>query len=413
MASDAQPSDAVEVLGPWLLNKGDELMLRAVAERLGTRTSIAVSTDLKADGVAGLPGLPRILWPPDGDDVRQAVRRRSIARGLSVLKRSVLLPIVPRAALLERGMCSGRDVRALLDCSGFAYGDQWNPERVVRRTGYFRSVRRRGVKLIMLPQALGPFERPEVREAARDLFDCFDFIFAREDESLQHVLRCGVRPDKAASCPDVSHLLGGIEPADAEAWAGRVAVVPNARMTDRTDPAVAGRYLDFLTLAIDAVRRRGLEPVILLHETNDDSLLAALLDRLAVKPPVVDEDGVTTKGILGCCYANLGSRYHSLVSSLSQATPTLGTSWAHKYDELFKEYGCERWLVSPELDDEALRDRLDTFLAEETHAGLRDRLQKPAASQKQKVREMWERVEAMIGGGPAAPVRGERARAAS
>ncbi len=394
--------DAVEVLGPWLMNKGDELMLRAIVERLGPRATLAVSTDLKAGGIAGLPAMPRIVWPPDREDVGHTLRRRSVACGLSIVKRAVLLPAAPRPWLRGRGMVAGRDVAALLDASGFAYGDQWNVERIARRTTYFRRVRRHGTKLIMLPQALGPFDKPEVRDAARAMFDQFDLIYAREEASLQHVLACGVSPDRAAACPDISHLLDGVTPPDPDAWATRVCVVPNARMTDRTDLAVAARYLDFLVAAVGAVRRRGLEPVILLHETNDDTLLAALLDRLDDKPRVVDEDGVTTKGILGCAYANLGSRYHSLVSSLGQATPTLGTSWAHKYDELFDEYACPEWLLSPTLDDDALRQRLDAFLSEATNLGLRERLRPRAESQKAKVAAMWERVETLIGGGVAA-----------
>ena len=389
---------AVEVLGPWLLNKGDELMLRAVVEWLDGRATPAVSSDLKADGVAGLPAMPRIMWPVDAEDVKHTVKRRSAAAGLSMVKRAVAMPLMSDRSIHERGMVRGRDVAAVFDCSGFAYGDQWNVERVERRTRYFRRVRRRGVKLIMLPQALGPFEKPEVRDAARELFDCFDLIYAREDESLRHVLSCGVSPDKAAACPDISHLLHGVEPSDPDAWAGRVCVVPNARMTDRTDPAVARRYLDFLTLGIEAIYRRGLEPVIVLHETNDDTLLADLLARLDSKPTVIDEDGVTTKGLLQHCYANLGSRYHSLVSSLSQATPTLGTSWAHKYDELFDEYGCTEHLVSPSLDDDALRSKLDGFLAADTNAALRDSLKPRAEAQKAKVEAMWQRVGGLIGG---------------
>ena len=416
MTAPTHHRDAVEVLGPWLMNKGDELMLRAVHERLGDRATLAVSTDLKADGIAGLPELPRIAWAPTAQDVRETVAARSLARAASNVKRAVAMPLTPRKLLLRKGLCPGRAVRAMLDCSGFAYGDQWNAERVVRRTRYFADLRRRGVKLVMLPQALGPFEKPDVREATQAMFACFDFVYAREAESLRHVLGCGVPAEKAAAVPDVSHLLTGPAPgpADAAAWAGRVAIVPNARMTDRTDPAVAGRYLDFLALSIAAVRERNLEPVILLHETNDDALLAELLERVPEKPRVVDEDGLTTKGILKCCYANIGSRYHSLVSSLSSATPTLGTSWAHKYDELFEEYGCAELLISPSLDDDDLRERMNAFLWDGTNAALRESLRAPAEAQADKVRAMWDHVEELIGGDLAArPRPREQAGAAS
>ena len=103
---------AVEVLGPWLLNKGDELMLRAVVEWLGERATPVVSSDLKADGVAGLPSMPRILWPVDADDVKHTVKRRSVAAGASMIKRSVVMPLMSDRSLAGRGLVRGRNVVA-------------------------------------------------------------------------------------------------------------------------------------------------------------------------------------------------------------------------------------------------------------------------------------------------------------
>ena len=111
---------------------------------------------------------------------------------------------------------------------------------------------------------------------------------------------------------------------------------------------------------------------------------------------MIDEDGVTSKGFLGCCYANFGSRYHSLVSSLSQGTPSMGTSWAHKYEALFKEYHCDDNLISPLLDDGEISRKIDKFLAPDRNNQLRELLSKRSDEQKKKVKKMWQQIEKMI-----------------
>jgi len=92
----------------------------------------------------------------------------------------------------------------------------------------------------------------------------------------------------------------------------------------------------------------------------------------------------------------LGSRYHSLVSSLSQAIPTLGTPWAHKYEALFSEYDCEDCLVTPADQGQELSRKIDNFLAPEKNRKLRNKLQIHAARQKEKVEDMWQRIESII-----------------
>jgi polysaccharide pyruvyl transferase WcaK-like protein len=338
----------------------------------------------------------RLTYQPDSEEFRRALRKRSPKTFISLFKRGIILPLLPQAILQSMGKLNARNVIALLDCSGFAYGDQWSPKRMISRTKYYRSLRNRGVKLIMLPQALGPFKEPDTRSHAVEMFEQFNIIFPREKTSEQHVLQLGIDGDKVISCPDISHLLEGKQPPQPEVWNNRVAIVPNSRMLDKTDSDISDNYLNFLKICVDRVIANDLEPVILQHETNDDVLIAQLLEELDTQPDVVNTDGAAIKGILKNCYANFGSRYHSLVSSLSQAVPTLGTSWAHKYEALFAEYDSEDCLISPAEQVEVLSRKINGFLAPENNKQLREKLQIHAATQKEKVERMWQRVEAII-----------------
>lgn len=371
-------------------------MLLSVVERLSGKVLLAASTDMQLAGVKGLPEFPKPTYPPTRLELSRAVGRRAIKEVVSIGKRGLLLPLMPERMYRKRKLVNGNRMVALLDCSGFAYGDQWRPGRMQARTHYYRRLKDRGLRLIMLPQALGSFDNEELKEPARELFAQFDRIYARDEFSKAHVLSLGVEPAKVTAVPDITHLLDAPEPAQAEQWHKRVAIVPNARMQDKTDAAVGARYIGFLTMCVQRVRAHGLEPVILVHEVNDDKVVEQLFRALGGKLQIFDEDGLTSKGLLRCCYANIGSRYHSLVSSLSQGVPSLGTFWSHKYKALFHEYGCEDCLISPAAEDGEVLRRLDQFLAPASNATLRPLLQAHAHQQKVKVEAMWQEVEAII-----------------
>jgi len=387
---------SIEILGPWLKNKGDELMFRSILERLQPQYEFGVSTDLNIDGQEDLPKLLRFTFQPTYNEMQEAFRKRSFTRLISVTKRGIILPLLPQTVLQSMGLLNARNLVALFDCSGFAYGDQWSPNRMIKRIKYYEWLQQRGIKLIMLPQALGPFDDPDIRSHARRLLNQFDLIFPREEASKEHVLDLGIDATTVEACPDISHLLQSNPPPQREKWSERVTIVPNARMLDKTSSDIAENYLDFLVICVNRIRANNLEPVILLHETNDDIIINQLLDRLNTHPEVVDENGLISKGYLSTCYANIGSRYHSLVSSLSQSTPSLGTSWAHKYELLFKEYDCEDCLISPAENKNIISLKIDEFLTAEHNNQLQEKLQVYADKQKSKVEKMWQQVEALI-----------------
>ena len=97
--------------------------------------------------------------------------------------------------------------------------------------------------------------------------------------------------------------------------------------TNDTDPCILRYFLE-----------NGRNPFVLVHESGDKNLA----DRLAsVNPniPVIHESNpLYIKGIIGHSKFLIGSRFHSLVSGLSQGVPSLGTGWSHKYIELFDQF---------------------------------------------------------------------------
>ena len=388
------PADpGLALVGPWILNKGDDLMFRAILERYGDRP-LGAPRELWPAGVPA-PLVPLML-PPHAGEFRAALARPAALAGLAAKR--ALLAVAGSQVPRRFGAASAEALGALLDCSGFAYGDAWSPRRMHRRAGYYARLRQDGVRIVFLPQAFGPFERPEMREAAERLFALADLIYARDADSLAHLqgldLPRRVRLDRA---PDITHLLEGRPPRDA-GWTDRVAIVPNARMIDRTPPERAAAYLDFLARAAELARAEGCAPHVVIHESNDGAIVAALNDRLAAPMPIHDADAPATKGLLGACRAVVGSRYHALVGALSQAVPVIGTSWSHKYDRLFEEYGHGDFLLRPESDGERLEARLRAVLRHPDRSALVARLGAAATAQKSRVRAMWDGVDALLQG---------------
>jgi colanic acid/amylovoran biosynthesis protein len=103
----------------------------------------------------------------------------------------------------------------------------------------------------------------------------------------------------------------------------------------------------------------------------------------------------SAKAFIGGASLVISSRYHGLVNALSQCVPAIGTSWSHKYPQLFAEYGCDDalWAVD---DPESAAARLATWLDGPSIDRRRDALRAPAASLKDAARQMWSAVAARL-----------------
>ena len=381
----------IEIRGPWLHNKGDALMLRAAVDALRDRFGLAVADGLGMGDPPPDLGLDRLRW---GGVEAARLSRGWMTRAWRVATyRDAAALALPERARRALRLRDGRGVTGLLDASGFAYGDQWGTARMERRRAYYAMLRERSVRLVMAPQAYGPFERDDVREAAHALFGLFDRVYARDDHSREHLDALGLPPGRVASAPDITHLLRA--PPVGGRWAGRACVVPNARMLDRTGEDVAERYTGFVLLALRLLGEAGAEPFVMLHEAND-AALGAEIARRAGGVEVVDPPALEAKAILGACRVVVSSRYHALVGSLSQAVPTIATSWSHKYVAIFEEYGCPEMLLSPTEPEAALRARLAQALEPPGREALTARLAAASARQSERVRAMWDDLRAVL-----------------
>lgn len=244
------------------------------------------------------------------------------------------------------GMVTPEEIDVVLDASGYAFGDTWQPEHVEHAASQFERYRKLGARIVLLSQAFGPFSKPRVRTASTRLLNAADLVFARDPESLMHCM--DIAPDHTSihRAPDFTNLIDGILP---DSWTPdprHVALVPNSQMLRQTTSETARNYVPAFAAAARTIGAAGYHPFILVHEGNDPDLAAEIASASGVQCPVVHEQGaLAIKGILGRCAFTLGSRFHGLVSALSQGVPSIGTTWSHKYRYLFEDFQIPEYLV--------------------------------------------------------------------
>lgn len=374
----------VEIHGTGSNNRGAELMAIAIAERL--RRS--------------MPNI-RLVVPHSFGDFEQRARYGfwttwEVPGRVRGLVKTLILRAAAAAAPGQTGFIDPVAIDAVLDASGFAFGDVWGPQNAHRLLKRMSSRGRAGKPLVLLPQAFGPFRQKETAEAMRLLAARATLIFARDPESKEHLTMAGVPLTKIRTSPDFTVEVRGIVPEDLELAAEFVAIVPNTRMTDKTDRGNA--YLEFLGRVVTRLRELKLLPVFVLHEAREDRILIEHLAESGVDAPVIShQDPRVLKGILGRAQFVVGSRFHALVGALSQGVPCLGVGWSHKYPKLFADFGCEEFLIG----DCGSTQRVDRVLDELADPRMRERCRGNLLVAAEQVRAateaMWHEVLGVLG----------------
>jgi colanic acid/amylovoran biosynthesis protein len=368
----------VEVRGAETNNKGAELMLRAILQALDGRHAVAVAPRVGSYDERARMGLLQKVVPPRGRE-----------HWLAAATRGLPAPTV-RHLREHYGLVLDRDVGAVLDASGFAYSSRFDPHRTRVAADKFEHARRRGARTVLLPQAFGPFESEAQRQDVVRLVGHSDLVYAREPASLEHLRGTGCRLDHVTLAPDFTCLLDGRVHPGFEAPPRLAVVVPSMKLLTETSDAVRAAYVPFCARAVEILRAEGLDVRMLVHERGDAEVVDAVQARLERAVPVVrDESPEHLKGVIGQAEVVVGSRFHALVSALSQGVPALGVGWSHKYEMLFADYGVAEDVVDPSLDEAALGDRLRSMTEPGARRARVSRLEASAAQERDRCRAMW------------------------
>ena len=341
---------SIEIFGGGFGNKGAELMLRTVTHRLrevdpDTRLAVEPTADADYQRRAAL-GLAHIHPSPT---LMPGWSYRFLFRS-ALLRAAVLAPTrwcLPanaerRLGLVPRGHCD-----AMLDISGYAFGDGFSHLKAKYAADRSRSYARRGRPVVYLPQMFGPFKKPAVRDAFRRCCEDATLIYARERPSYEAVReligddpRLRIAPDLTIFSPKPAGLAF-------ERPESRYAcIVPNERMQDQGRAEWGDTYLGRLEEAAVAMHANNVRPVLVVHsgdrgdERMAQELHATIEQRLGAGTigRFTHPDPFVLKAFIGGARFLIGSRFHSIVAALSSGVPGLALGWAHKYEALVGDF---------------------------------------------------------------------------
>ncbi len=370
----------IEIRKTGFQNKGAELMLHAVIQQVREKFPDAKLTMAPITGgssdtfekMASLKLYPKAFFWRYGFDFGR------------------LASIIPKKLRQLYGIVLTEDIDVILDAAGFSYSDQWGANSSRELASSSKIWKREGAKLILLPQAFGPFEDLRVRKYIKEWVANASLIFAREEDSYNHLTAVVGPLEKIQVSPDFTNLVSGSLPPNYDPSNKRIAIIPNYRMLDKTSSADSARYLPLLILIVKYILDQGGSPFVLVHESGKDMVLAEKICESVGEIPIVSESNpLHIKGIIGLCDATIGSRFHGLVSALSQGVPSLATGWSHKYRRLFDDYGFPEGMIDVKASDEEVCRKLDLVISPHIAYEIREKLNLKSELLKQRTKNMW------------------------
>lgn len=375
-------------------NRGAEAMLRSVQRELGRRLPGAAFHAL-------LAGAQTTLAHTNGIECRRRVITpfqriipgrlgRIAGAAAACVRHPALLPV---ARLSLQSVCDATSlggVGAVIDVSGYKYGDAWPSPGNYRATlAWIRVCQTLGKPYIFLPQAWGPFNNSDVAARTRELCAAGALLYARDGESLRHLQTLLPGADaRIKLSPDIAFRFQGAPPAAGRALLANlgvepgqplIGIAPNMRVYERIKGEGAGNpYVQTLIRIADhCIDHLGASVVLVPNEVKapgitarDDRFLCGLI-RAGVRDAnrcVVLLDRHSTdvvKALLGQLDLLLGSRFHSLVLSLSSGVPVVAVGWSHKYGELLKPFGLSDYVMEHQgLEADTLLQMVDRAWSE-------------------------------------------------
>lgn len=370
----------IQIDGTNTLNKGAELMLYAILEQIECRYPNAV-VFYNFNEVGESHSI----------DTKHKLRKRwglRFGRYPAAVLRRLHLPHTYFTAQHAKG---GLDL--VLDGAGFQFSDQWNysTDRLDKLENYYRRLKRKGTKIVLLPQAFGPFRTDSGKRIVEIISRYVDIIIARERISYNYLVEAGAAEEKIWLYPDFTSLVKGTFPNRFNTLRDRVCIIPNRKMVTHASSNME-QYLNFLKQIILAIEEGGKQVFLLNHEGRGDlTFCNEINERLNGKYTVATGlNAKEVKGLIGASSLVISSRFHGVASALNQGVPCLATSWNHKYEMLFEDFGQQGNILQVGAPWNETHVKLTNILS------AHDKIQRALIVEKEKLslqtEKMWDRI---------------------
>jgi polysaccharide pyruvyl transferase WcaK-like protein len=307
--------------------------------------------------------------------------------------------LLPQSWCDRFGLIKESSVDVVIETKGFIFSDQWGISPVREAAHSMKRWKKKGKKVILLPQAFGPFENQELRDGMKVILDGADLVFAREKTSFDFLKDISPDNPHIKQAPDFTNLLEGIPPQNPENYRDKIAIIPNERMLDKTGDQGPERFRLFLQQAVRLFKEWNQPFCMLLHEGREKDYALAR-DAVVSLPEAIEivrePHPLKLKGIVGSCRAVISARYHGLINALSQNVPAMAIGWSHKYEELMADYQVQDAFIPLNSSPETISAKLNQLLDSRTREQWLRNISAASIREKEKAELMWQEVIACI-----------------
>ncbi|WP_076411019.1 polysaccharide pyruvyl transferase family protein [Shewanella sp. UCD-KL12] len=295
------------------------------------------------------------------------------------------------------GLLNESQVDIVFDASGFAYGDQWGLKNTQRLAKNVEKWHKQGKKIVLFPQAFGPFELTGHGQLVKDICSKVDLIFARDPDSYSYLINKTDKGNVFLS-PDFTPLVTTEVYKTSLAYRDYVCVIPNNKMLTKGDKTEQSHYLEFIVNQVDTALSITDKVVLLSHDGHRDSALIESIQAKISQPVqcLYIESATELKSVIASAKVVISSRFHGLVSALSNGIPIIATGWSHKYRHLLSDYNAQAQLYKSQDKDTAAEHLTKLLNDEQFYYDTAKVLSDKGQDHKQKVEQMWAKIEDLI-----------------
>lgn len=222
-----------------------------------------------------------------------------------------------------------------------------------------------GIPVAKLAQALGPFNKPLNKWAARQVLSRCSVVVGRGDKTGKYLSELQIENSRVL--PDITFCLK-VSPEQCQIAKAKLNNIRKNDLLVIISPSEVVRRLikksgeSFeieLKLLLISLAKGNIDVVLLPHsfgigdsKNNDVDMCKKLYFELKNIPNIhlIDDvrEPILLRAIIGEADIFIGCRFHAVVSALSMAVPTMIIGWSHKYVEMSSMFGLNDWVIPVE-----------------------------------------------------------------
>lgn len=234
---------------------------------------------------------------------------------------------------------------------GDGFSDIYNTFTFKQRLGESLFAMKSGIRLIQLPQTMGPFEKPENYEIAKKILLYSDLVFVRDTKFVQELTKMGINYELTN---DLSAYMEP-EPWDIDIIPDSIGLNVSGLCYSNSFRTLSGQfesYPDLIDGIISNFQKKGKTIYLIPHsynynepeESNDDIIACRnAYDRLKDKSNVyfIDKDLISPqiKYVISKMSFFIGARMHANFAAIYTNVPVFGTAYSYKFEGAFDANG--------------------------------------------------------------------------